>query len=123
MKTNSFETGLSDNRHMIYTILKTKVEKFEPKKLVYRNFKQFDSDHFKLDICNSISAVRTHTAFENNVVSILDKHAPKKTKSLRGNQKPYSNKNLWKQIMIRSRLKSKANKSNNPIDHVKFRRQ
>ena len=70
---------------MIYTILKTKFEKFEPKKLVYRNFKQFDSDHFKLDIYNSISAVRTHTAFENNVVSILDKHAPKKTRSLRGN--------------------------------------
>ena len=62
--------------------------------------------------------MRTHTAFENNVVSILDKHAPKKTKSLRGDQKPYFNKNLRKQIMIRSRLKNKANKSNNPIDNV-----
>ena len=30
LETNSFETGLSD--HMIYTILKTKFEKFEPKK-------------------------------------------------------------------------------------------
>ena len=44
MKTNSFETGLSDHHHMIYTILKTKFEKFEPKKLTYRNFKQFDSE-------------------------------------------------------------------------------
>ena len=43
MKTNSFETGLSDH-HMIYTSLKRKFEKFEPKKLIYRNFKQFDSD-------------------------------------------------------------------------------
>ena len=67
MKTNSFETGLSDHHHMIYTILKTKFEKFEPKKLIYRNFKQSDSEQFKLDICNSMSAVRTPAAFENNV--------------------------------------------------------
>ena len=123
MKTNSFETGLSDHHHIIYTILKIKFEKFEPKKLIYRNFKQFNSEQFKLDICNSISATRAHAAFENNFVSILDKHAPKKTKILRGNQKPHFNKTLRKKIMIRSRLKNKANESKNPIDIVKFKRQ
>ena len=70
-----------------------------------------------------MSAVRTHTAFENNFVSILDKHVPKKTKILRGNQKPHFNKNLRKQIMIRSCLKNKANKSKNPIDIAKFKQQ
>ena len=107
MKTNSFETGLSDHHHIIYTILKIKFEKFEPKKLIYRNFKQFNSEQFKLDICNSISAARTHAAFENNFVPILDKHAPKKTKILRGNQKPHFNKNLRKKIMIRSVSKTR----------------
>ena len=38
MKTNSFETGLSDHHHLIYTILKTKFEKFEPKKLINLNW-------------------------------------------------------------------------------------
>ena len=124
MKTNSFETGLSDHHHhMIYTILNTKFEKFEPKKLIYHNFKQFDSEQNKLDICNSMSAVRTHAAFENNFVSILEKHAPKKTKILRGNQKPHFNKNLRKQMMIRSRLRNKANKSKSPTDIVNFKRQ
>ena len=66
MKTNSSETGLSDHHPMIYTFLKTKFEKFEPKKLIQRNFKQFDSDQFKLDICNSMSAMSTHEAFEND---------------------------------------------------------
>ena len=51
--------------------------------------------------------MRTHAAFENNFVSILDKHAPKKTKILRGTQKPSFNKTLRKQIMIRSRLKNR----------------
>ena len=76
---------------MICTFLKTKFEKLEPKKTIYRNLKQFYSDQFKLDICNSMSAIRTHAAFENNFVSILDKHAPKRTKLLRRNQKPHFN--------------------------------
>ena len=46
-----------------------------------------------------MSALRTHAAFENNFVSILDKYAPKKTKILLGDQKLHFNKNLWKQIM------------------------
>ena len=96
MKTNSFETGLSDHDHMIHAIFKTKFEKFEPKKSIYRNFIQFDIDQFNSDIFNSMSAMRTHAAFENNFVSILDKHAPKNTKILRGYQKPRFNKNLRK---------------------------
>ena len=67
---------------ILYSILNTKFEKSEPKKLIYRNFKQFDSDQFRLDICNSMYDVRSHATFENNFVSISDKHAPKKTKVL-----------------------------------------
>ena len=96
MKANSFETGLSDLDYMIYTILKTKLEMFEPNKSIYRNFKQYDSDQSKLDIFNSMSAMRTHADFENNFVSILDKHAPRKTNILRGNQNPHFNENLRK---------------------------
>ena len=41
MEANFFETDLSDHHHMIYTILKTKFEKFKPKKSTYHNFKQY----------------------------------------------------------------------------------
>ena len=54
MKANSFETRLSDH----HTILKTKFEKFKPKKSIYRNFIQYHSDQFKLGIFNSMSAMR-----------------------------------------------------------------
>ena len=90
VKTNFLKTGLSDH-HMIYAILKTKFEKFEPKKSIYRNFKQYDSEQFKLDICNSMSPAKTHAAFEKKFNSGLGKHAAK-TKIFRGNQKPYFNK-------------------------------
>ena len=123
MKVNSFKTGLSDHYHLIYTILKRKFQKFKPKKSIYRNFKWYDSDQFKLDVFNSMSAMRAHAAYKNNFVSILDKHSPKKIKNLRGNQKPNFNKNLRKQAMIRSCLKNKANKLENPSDIVKLKWQ
>ena len=66
--------------NIIYTILKTKFENFEPKKLIYRIFKQYDSDQFKLDIFNSMDAMGTHAAFENNFVSILEKQTLRKIK-------------------------------------------
>ena len=94
VRTNSLKTGLSDH-HMRNAILKTKFEKFEPKKSIYRNFKQYDSEQFKLDISNSMFPMRTHAAFEKKIFnSILGKHAAKKTKILRVNQRPYFNKNL-----------------------------
>ena len=121
MKANSFETGLSGHHHMIYTILKTKFEKFKPKKSIYRNFKQYDSDQFKLNIFISMSAMGAYAAYKNSFVSILDNHSSMKTKNLRGNQKPHFNKNLRKQIMIRSCLKNKVNESENSSDTVKFK--
>ena len=66
MKTNSFENGLSDN-----TIVKIKFEKFEPKKLIYHNFKQYKSEQFKLDIFNIISTMRPHTVLRGNKNPIL----------------------------------------------------
>ena len=48
-----------------------------------------------------MSAMRTHAAFENNFVLMLDKNAPKKTKTWWGNQKLHFNQNVRRQIMIR----------------------
>ena len=67
---------------------------FKPKKAIYRNLKQYDQ--FKLDIFNSMSAMKTHAAFKNNFVWTLYKHAHKKTKNLRGNQKPHFNERTFR---------------------------
>ena len=48
--TSSFETGISDHHHLIYSILKTTVEKEESKKVTYRNYKQFQSENFEKDL-------------------------------------------------------------------------
>ena len=53
----------------------------------------------------------------------LDKHIPKKTKIFRGNRKPHINKTLRKAIMKRSQFKNKANKTKDPKDILKYKKQ
>ena len=85
MKTNSFEIGLSGDHHMIYTIHKRKFEKFEPKKLIYPTFRQFDSEQFHLDICNSMCNENPLQPF----VSVSAKNAPKKTGFMKEPKYPF----------------------------------
>ena len=54
-----------------------------------------------LNWINIMFAIRTHAVFENNFVSILDKHAPKKMKIFTRESKTHFNKNLQVQIMIK----------------------
>ena len=53
----------------------------------------------------------------------LNKDAPKKTKVFPGNHKPYINKTLRKAIMKRSQLKNKADKTKDPKDISKYKKQ
>ena len=56
----------------------------------------------------------SYTEWEKDFVKTLNKHAPLKTKVIRGNHKSFITKNLRKAIMKRSALKKRANVSNNP---------
>ena len=53
----------------------------------------------------------------------VNKHATKKTKIFRGNNKPHTNKTMRKVIMKRSQLKNKANKTKDPKDILKYKKQ
>ena len=48
--TSSYETGLSDHHHMIYTMLKSSLINIEPKLLNYRDYKNFNFRNFKEDL-------------------------------------------------------------------------
>ena len=61
----------------------------------------------KLDI-----NIKDYMAFKNNFTNVLKKHAPKRTKKFRGNYRPHIFKTLRLAIVKGSRLKSKANKTN-----------
>ena len=64
-----------------------------------------------------------YSKFEKEFIDTLNKHAPKKNKLFRGNQKPHVNKVLRSAIMKRSRLKNKANKTRKAVDIFNYKKQ
>ena len=118
--TCSVETGLSDHHHLIYSVMKTRFKSEEPKKLIYRDF---STECFKDDFMSIICQEKYYYSdFEKKFIDTLNKHAPKKIKKFRGNQKPHINKTLRKDRK-RSQLKNKANKTRNTKDVSNYKRQ
>ena len=100
---------------IIISSLKSRFQKIPPKKLVYRDKKNFKEESYLNDlklldfdeICSSDNAYST---LSRKVSETIDKHAPLKTKLLRGNNAPFMTKELRKAIMTRSRHTNKYNK-------------
>ena len=84
----------------------------------------FSSKCFKDDIMSSVCQEKhDYSDFEKKFIGSLNKHASKKIKTFRGNQKPHMNKTLRKAIMKRSQLKNKANKTRNATDILNYKKQ
>ena len=122
--TSSYETGLSDHHHLIYSVMKTTFRCEEPKKSIYRNYSNFSQKDFQSDLMLKIrEGKKNNLEFEKNFVETLDKNAPKKTKIFPGNHTSYMNKILRKAVMKYSQLGNKANKMHGPKDISKYKKQ
>ena len=122
--SSTFETGLSDHHHLIYSMLKATFKKDETKLFKYRDYKKFDSTAFHTDLQNKPDeGPKVYQNFEDTFVRVLDAHAPRKTKVLRGNHKPDVDKNLRKAIMKRSALKRKASRTKQQEDIANYKKQ
>ena len=115
----AIETGLSDHHKMVLTVLKCHFVHLQPTTIDYRDYKYFDPEAFindikdaNLDTIVSLSddPNSVYSDFCAHFKSILDLHAPLKSKTLLGNQAPFMSKDLSKAIMTRSRLKKKFNR-------------
>ena len=63
-----------------------------------------------------------YSDFKKKIVDTLNKHAPKKIKTFRGNQKPQINRTLRKAIMKGSQLKNKTNKTRSATDVSNYKK-
>ena len=61
--------------------------------------------------------------FKAIFMSILEKYAPIKSKTIRGNNKPFMNKTLSKSFMERTRLKNRYNKFPTEENYKIFKKQ
>ena len=124
--SRTYETGLSDFHKMTITVMKMSYIKLKPIVISYRDYKNYNNDKFRVDLASLSSQCvdSCYELFETNFMNILEKHAPLKSKFLRGNQQPFMNKELSKAIMVRSRLRNiylKIRSPNNRTNYVKQR--
>ena len=112
-KTSTVVTGLSDFCNMIISCLKTTFKKTPPKKIIFRDCKKFDEQHFLQDLDQQMIKGKFYKEknmcknFSDTFKAVVNKHAPLKEKIVRGNNAPFIMKELRKAIMNRSRLKKK----------------
>ena len=124
--TSSYEIGISDHHHLIFSIMKTIFASEEPKKFVYRDYKTFSHENFKNDLLSkTVDENVDYSKFEKEFIDTPNKHAPKKNGLFCGNQKPHVNKVLCSAIMatVKSRLKTKANKTRKAVDIFNYKNQ
>ena len=57
MKTNIFETGISDHHKMISTIMKLHFTRESPKTKYYRDYRKFDIDYFSSELSRQLNSV------------------------------------------------------------------
>ena len=87
MFNGSYETGISDHHHMIYTMLKSCFDNTEIKLLNYRDFRHFSQKYFKEDLSEALcDCGDSYDDFDQIFTSKM-----KKKKWIRGNNKPHVN--------------------------------
>ena len=116
------ETGLSDCHKMTITVMKKYFKKREPITISYRDYKNFDGDKFRSDLKAKIIEADCITVdtFISILNHLLDMHAPRKQKTIRGNSAPFMNKTLSKAFMTRARLRNKYNKTRSDDDRIAY---
>ena len=103
--------------------------RLQPKKIFYRKYNFFDETAFLADVeaanfdCNTDDPELNYENLSQVFRTIIDKHAPLKQKTLRGNEAPFMNKELRKAIYTRSRLKNKYNKDRSEVNKDRYKRQ
>ena len=97
---------------MVITIMKTSFHKLNPKIMDYTKYKIFSNDIFRDSLLEELSRVgiinNDDDGFNNFLricQSTIDRFAPCKKKYVRGNNAPFMNKTISKEIMKRSNLK------------------
>ena len=97
---------------MVATVLRKTFQWAQPKVVSYRDYKNFDNELFKSSLQNALNEISRHDYIKFKVVLLetLNKHAPVKQKTIRGNHASYMTKGLRKAIMRRSELETKYHK-------------
>ena len=101
---------------MILTSLKAHFTRLKPMNIRYRDYSRFDSEYNMQDLefqfshfTDQADVNSNYDSFVTKYTEVINRHAPIKSKAIRGNQAPFMTRELAKSIMTRSRLKNRFN--------------
>ena len=108
------ETGLSNFHKLISTFFKTQITCLKTKIVFYCNNKHFEDRRFLEDFSQNfhlkqMTRKKIYNFITEKFLDAVNRHALLTKKMLRGNQAPFMNKKLMKEIYTRSKLKNKYN--------------
>ena len=114
LKTGIFETGLSDHHKVILSFFRSYFSRIPPNTIQYRKYKTFKESSFLHELDQELLKGDMYknnrdmfSSFTETFRRVLDKHAPLKTKRVRGNQSPFMTKELSKEAMNKSKTRNK----------------
>ena len=116
---------------MVLTTTRANYERLKPIEIQYRSYKNFDEDKFIQDLqklpfinCKQIeNKDAAYDLFKNMFKTIVDQHAPLKTKFIHGTHAPFMNKELSKAINHKSKLRNTHKKLKTKESWEAFKRQ
>ena len=124
------ETGLSDFHRMTVSVLKMNFQKLPPRNISYRDFSNYHNAKFinsltevLFEVENTESFVKDPECFYKVCTEVLNQHALRKKKYVRGNNKPFMNKALSKAIMQRTKLTNKFLKDPSAANKFSYSKQ
>ena len=95
--TKTISMGLSDFHKMVITVLKQTFQRYSPKELVYRDYKNFDRLTFKRELEEKLNQqINEYKHFEQIFLEVMNTHAPIKRKLIMENHVHYMTKVLKK---------------------------
>ena len=122
----NIESGLSDHHKMTVTVLKAFFPKQAPTIIKYRDFRNFNSNTFYIELFHDLSKINSsadYEDFESTFSATFDRHAPIKEKKVRANNAPFMNKILSKAIMTRTRLRNKFLRDPSSSNRANYKKQ
>ena len=120
------ETGFSYFHKMICTV---KITRLKPRKVYYRNYKNFDKSSFLLDLKStnldspSIDPDENYIFLTNQLLKVVNQHGPLKVKILRANHALFIDIQLRKEIYKRGKLRNKYCKTPSKHNAALFKKQ
>ena len=125
----TYKTGISEFHKMIITVMKVFFKKQKPKRIFYRNCKNFDKKSFKeyLKLCLEVYDPSEFALkdFQNVCLTSLNSFAPIKKKYVRDKQASFTNEELKKARIkeVRSKLRHTFLKSRSEEDRKAYNKR